>query len=278
MTTETHPETGASAPASASGAAAASPPRLADVPRWITLGLVPVVALVALVTWFAWRPAFDYLIGKKEGPIAYATVLAALTGVAFGLGVIRYRRHLPARWLRAWVVVLPLGLFYMAGEELSWGQHVFGWQTPQRISRVNRQDETNLHNHEVIGRFVGRKPKQVVEVWTIVGCIIAPLVIARRPRRLDPRLSEHYWFWPTFACTLSAALATIVYLPTRISRLVYGETPSSLRLSELQEFYFALTLALYVGSLYVRLRDMDRKLGPAASAPEPGGAGAPSPG
>ena len=31
-------------------------------------------------------------------------------------------------------------------EELSWGQHLFKWETPQLFLETNRQGETNLHN------------------------------------------------------------------------------------------------------------------------------------
>jgi len=33
-----------------------------------------------------------------------------------------------------------------AGEEMSWGQRIFNFQTPDFIARANRQSEFNLHN------------------------------------------------------------------------------------------------------------------------------------
>ena len=41
-----------------------------------------------------------------------------------------------------------LGLFCLiaCGEEISWGQRIFGVQTPEFLKKINRQDETNLHN------------------------------------------------------------------------------------------------------------------------------------
>ena len=38
------------------------------------------------------------------------------------------------------------GLFLTAGEEISWGQRLFSWQTPQLMAEINRQQETTLHN------------------------------------------------------------------------------------------------------------------------------------
>ena len=31
-------------------------------------------------------------------------------------------------------------------EEISWGQHIFRWQTPSFFSNLNHQNETNIHN------------------------------------------------------------------------------------------------------------------------------------
>jgi hypothetical protein len=38
-------------------------------------------------------------------------------------------------------------LFLMAfGEEISWGQRIFNWNTPEEFKHLNAQEETNLHN------------------------------------------------------------------------------------------------------------------------------------
>ena len=44
------------------------------------------------------------------------------------------------------LAVLALILFVMAGEEVSWGQRIFQWQTIGYFSAHNVQHETNLHN------------------------------------------------------------------------------------------------------------------------------------
>jgi hypothetical protein len=35
-------------------------------------------------------------------------------------------------------------------EEMSWGQMLFRWKTPERVSLINAQGETNLHNLQLI--------------------------------------------------------------------------------------------------------------------------------
>jgi hypothetical protein len=40
--------------------------------------------------------------------------------------------------------------FFGAGEEISWGQRILGFQTPEPLTEVNRQEEFNLHNLTVL--------------------------------------------------------------------------------------------------------------------------------
>lgn len=50
------------------------------------------------------------------------------------------------RALAAFYIIATLGLIFIAGDEISWGQRLFGVETPQNISQVNSQQETNIHN------------------------------------------------------------------------------------------------------------------------------------
>lgn len=43
-------------------------------------------------------------------------------------------------------LLITLGTFFVAGEEIAWGQHIFGWSTPEELEAVNVQRETTLHN------------------------------------------------------------------------------------------------------------------------------------
>jgi hypothetical protein len=47
--------------------------------------------------------------------------------------------------------LLALGLCFLVGEELSWGQRIFGWTTPESLEAINKQGETTLHNLDGLG-------------------------------------------------------------------------------------------------------------------------------
>lgn len=67
---------------------------------------------------------------------------------AFSLLTLFYRKKMPGN--KVALYFLGLGFFYIvcAGEEVSWGQRVFGWETPESFAEANEQGETNLHNLE----------------------------------------------------------------------------------------------------------------------------------
>jgi len=72
------------------------------------------------------------------------------TSLLFLYGFRVARKTLDKTWtsLAKQLVYLGLALlfFFGAGEEISWGQRILGFQTPQTLSQVNRQEEFNLHN------------------------------------------------------------------------------------------------------------------------------------
>jgi len=84
----------------------------------------------------------------------YFEIVGALsflvTSFLFLYGFRLARKTLDKSWPSVLKQLLYLGLavlfFFGAGEEISWGQRILGFETPQSISEVNKQEEFNLHN------------------------------------------------------------------------------------------------------------------------------------
>jgi len=75
-------------------------------------------------------------------------VLEQLTAALFlASSVAVGARLLRPRGLSRWHLLLLAAVFFALGmEEISWGQRLMGWETPELWKRLNYQDETDLHN------------------------------------------------------------------------------------------------------------------------------------
>ena len=223
----------------------------AYLPRFLWLWFPPLL-LVVIVPLKIFAPAFYAAhIDGELGLIELATPVLAIAGGVIGARVLLRWRRLPTFRVRVWMVLVTLGCIYFAGEELSWGQHLFGWGTPAYIEAVNDQEETNLHN---ISSWFDQKPRLLLELWVLVGGVFFPIYCWLRQGFPHDHRAEAYWFWPGVECLPSAVLAILVRLPERIKTLFEIEQlPLELRFSEPQEYYFALFLLLYLASVLRRM-------------------------
>jgi len=242
-------------------AAATPTPRPRDLPWWVWLPLpLFVYPLVALAAAFEpLHPLYNALM-TKEGVVELLSVAALLASLAFGLPTLwRHRRKLPARWLRIWFALVCFAMFFLAGEELSWGQHLGFWDhadVPDAIKAVNDQNETNLHN--IGGNALDVNPTNAVVLAAFVAFIINPIYLKWRgkPLILPPQDPGH-WFWPTGAALPAAIGVLLIRFPQRIYRWTAGEIPDDIavywRHSEAHECYIALLFATYLASAAYRL-------------------------
>lgn len=72
-----------------------------------------------------------------------------LTAVLFAIAglLLFYKIFKEPISMRSWIVFfIALIFLFIAGEEISWGQRIFGWETSDAWKEINYQDETTLHN------------------------------------------------------------------------------------------------------------------------------------
>ncbi len=152
--------------------------------------------------------------------------------------------------LMAWVALAALSVVYIAGEEASWGQHFFAWQTPATWSVINDQGETNLHN---ISSWLDQKPRLLLEAGVILGGIVIPLAALWRPqiRRMPGAV-----ILPPLHCLPAAALAEFARFSERILDALGTQVYPFHRPSEVQELFFYIFILLYLITLHRRLAAM----------------------
>jgi hypothetical protein len=87
---------------------------------------------------------------REDGPVEDATAL--LYFLAGLMALVAFVASGPSRFFRwhtnrnMYLLALAAFLLLCAGEEISWGQRAFGWNTPEAFEAINRQHETNIHN------------------------------------------------------------------------------------------------------------------------------------
>jgi hypothetical protein len=99
----------------------------------------------------------------------------------------RSRRHVTATLY----LLVAVGLIFMLGEELSWGQRIWGWDTPESVRAINKQEETNLHNIYGVGSIL----KWLQLLVGAYGTLLPLLVRSRglqRYRGFVDRVVPHY--------------------------------------------------------------------------------------
>lgn len=159
-----------------------------------------------------WPELAGRVLAGESGLVELATVGFALWGAVVAMRIVMDGRALPDRALVLWFGLFVLGLIVLAGEEISWGQSWFRWETPAEYAALNRQKETNLHNLHSMAESL---PKTLLLAAALLGGIVWPLVARRRG--IGPVLPGTFgWLWPSAAIWPAAALAWVTRIAERV--------------------------------------------------------------
>ena len=105
--------------------------------------LVPLIC-VAYGVLFVLDPDTAYRWGFEDGPVEWVGAFA------LGTACVLFARLACASRVRSisrvWLALLAVLFLFGTGEEISWGQRIFRFSTPEVIAEQNRQGEANIHN------------------------------------------------------------------------------------------------------------------------------------
>jgi hypothetical protein len=113
--------------------------------RALLLALAPIVVSLALTATirspglFLWLTDEDSVIENTQFVLL---LMASLLSARSSARLLRTGR----RGLAILCLLFALAAFFVAGEEISWGQRVFGIRTPERLEAINWQHEISAHN------------------------------------------------------------------------------------------------------------------------------------
>lgn len=210
--------------------------------RW--LFWLPIAATLIIFGLQVNRDIFRFLL-QEDGPAEWLSAIAfVLTGfVSIRIALARFKSG--HRW-QAWLfIAVALVMMFAGGEEISWGQRVFGWETPQEIVDINDQGETNLHNIGIILQFTNLAMFLTGLYGTFAYVANSNLRFARRWDQGD------YLFVPPFFLA-SYFFPILVF---RIARMtVFTESNFTLnRLGEWAEMVVAVGILLFFWLAFLRV-------------------------
>ena len=121
---------------------------------------------------------------REDGVLESITALALLSAAL----LCGYRswtlRHCRPKSFVLCMTATAVVLFFGMGEEISWGQRIFGVQTPEFFLANNVQSETNLHNLEIGGVRINKLVFGKLLAVAVVTYLLLPLWYQRsRPAR-----------------------------------------------------------------------------------------------
>ena len=142
--------------------------------------------------------------------------------------------------------IFTLGCLFLLGEEISYGQHVFGWASPEYFQAHNTQSETNLHNLEFVNK--GRMKWLLLFGIFLIGVVLplgfrwygAPERVTRSA--LAPLLID------SMVCLPTAAMAMGMHVLVKLLYWSYGfefHDAGFIDMRETTELYIAYFLFLY---------------------------------
>ena len=223
-------------------------------PRWVMwmIALLPPIVWGALLWYSQANEAGFMALTEEDHLVENSQALLYFLGAILS-ACVAWRLRRMRRWGWALLyVALALGLIVVTGEEISWGQRVFHFQTPGWLASRNMQEEINLHNLPEV--------RKVTDYWfdrilfmVMVLSGLGWLLRGRWPVRWRTELwVPHVVLLPAWLCAWSYDRLRDWYLwhyqARQVSYVVH-------RLHEGRELVFAFAIAAF---LMMVLRQLQR--------------------
>lgn len=108
--------------------------------------LFPIILIFFCYLWFEQYSVFWYLI-NEDSILEYLEFAFYLLAALGSFQIFRRLKNVKNKKIQSLLfLLLSVGLIFVSLEEISYGQRIFGWETPDDIQEINIQKETNIHN------------------------------------------------------------------------------------------------------------------------------------
>jgi len=203
----------------------------------IVFFISPLIILAVLYIVSLWPSNYFLEFVKEDKPIENLQVIVLLVGVGVLSWQLWQYRQILSPWKKALTAFMILGLFFVAGDEISWGQRLLGITTPDALREINLQEETTLHNIQGVQGFT-ESAYLIIGIFGGFGWIFKKYL----PRRLQ------FFIAPSYLAPLF--LTQVIYYAYPF---YWGENRIK-QWSEVMELLFYLAVISHAAVIFYRLK------------------------
>ena len=155
------------------------------------------------------------------------------------------------RFLGILFLLLAIGCFFVAGEEISWGQRLFNIETPKELAEINTQEELTIHNIGFIFGFVYRAYMVIGLVGSTAWLFFKYLkkYLSSRVKRILSNLIPDWYLSPYFAVVFFYNFERF-YLNPRAGEELWEEP---------MELLLFLVMSIFLIIKYLRVKNVNEK-------------------
>lgn len=211
--------------------------------RVMSVGIFPAL-LVAFAAIYALDLGMYRQLLREDGPVEnFTAAFLFLSAILSLLLAVKIRRRF--RYYHWFYVLFSLFTAFGAMEEISWGQRIFGFDSPEFFKKYAVQEEINIHN--VIEKRTRIKTREAAPVLVLAYGVGLPLW-TRKSARVRSFLERTRIWIPPPILSAGFVLSSVLMLdyPTRLEE-------------ELGELFLGIGLALFMLWEMARLEERTRQ-------------------
>ena len=160
----------------------------------VLLAILVITTILGVYWGFLDPEFFTNRYMMEDGVIEYGTVILLVAScVLTGTRWWRYHRQRSIRYTLISLIIVGF-FFFVAGEEISWGQRIFALETTDYFKEHNDQEELNLHNL-VVGDV--KINKLIFGVIMTTAILIYMVIVPLLYHKVEPvRAQLDRWYIP----------------------------------------------------------------------------------
>jgi hypothetical protein len=246
--------------------------------NWVVFGALGAISFSYVVLLTLAPPVAERLASEdsliEDLGAAFCLLAGALFFIAYYVSNCTSNRFFGKETVRnVWLLLLTLLMLLCFGEEISWGQRIFGWSTPPAFKALNAQGETNIHN---LWLFHAREPdgdrktglallinfNRLLSIFWLAYCVVVPLLTMFSA---DARKAIHFLGFPVPSFAVGTLFIINFVIFRYIATYAAMDRATLAAFDELKETNYEFAFLALAFCLMVRLASTSHRASPSAS-------------